>query len=214
MTFLTKFLHKFLPYLVAIIGFVSVLLIADAFRQNEQDALIAQVEQHKKVATVALREAEENKKTIVTLEKQTTDLQVLNSTLQKQLKSAQEKSRKAFGRVSIAKDSLKTALTVLDSNMVLTTIVEKQDIVITSQAAEILVLTSQNHNLTRQIALKDSINTFLVADVDRLTKVVETTPKVDKCRDKFLFCKVNKPSRTTAFLSGLGTAFIGGLALR
>lgn len=209
-----KLLHKFLPWLVGLVTFGLVMLLADGVRKTTEDLYLDKVEQHQKVAKEALKTVESNRVIISDLQKQVVVLADKNQSLEKQLSSAKSQTTTAKAEVGAAKDSLKTARTVLDSNVVLTTIVAHQDAVITSQGAEIKVLEAQKQNLTQQIAVKDSINAILTVDNERLETVVKTTPPADKCANKFLFCKLNKPSRVTSFIGGAVTTLVTGVLIR
>lgn len=209
-----KFLHNALPWLVGLFTFALVMLVTDGVRKTTEDRYLDRVEQHQKAAKDALKTVEENRVVIEDLQKKVATLAEKNTTLEKQLTTAKTQTSTAKVEVAVAKDSLKTAQTLLDSNMVLTTIVTHQDVVITSQGAEIKMLEAQKENLTQQIAVKDSINAILLADNERLETVVATIPPVDKCANKFLFCKLNKPSRVTSFIGGAVTTVVAGVLIR
>lgn len=214
MRHLLKLHRNVVPYIAALLTFMGVLLFADSVRQTTESLYIDKVELHQKQAKEAIRQSDQSKKLVKDLENRVEVLAAENVDLEKKLKSNKTKTGEAVRQTNTAKDSLKIAKTLTDSNVLLTNIVTHQDVVITSQAAEIKVLESQKINLTAQIAVKDSVNALLEADNQRLSNVVKTIPPTDKCANKFLFCKLNKPSRTTSFVTGIVTAVAVGVVIR
>jgi hypothetical protein len=214
LTPLLKVLRKFAPLILGIVAVLVVLVGMDACSKTKEDAYLKQVATHQQVAKKALEANVAANKRVSELDGKVTVLVSTNGKLEQDLLKAKSQTKTAKDNAATAKDSLKTASTLLDSNVVLTTIVSHQYTVITSLTLENSVLGFQKTNLGKQIAMKDSINTILTADNTRLLNVVQRIPKPNKCDNKFLFCKLNKPTRTTSFLAGLGTTLIAGVLIR
>lgn len=209
-----KILRKFAPIAAALTTFFVVIAAADAFKKTTEDAYLKDVEIHQQAAKKAIADNNAAKQIISVLDHKVSVLVTANEKLEKDLRAAKQQTTTAKNGVVAAKDSLKAAKTVIDSNVVLTTIVQHQDVVITSQGAEIAVLTAQKNNLSSQVFAKDSVIGVLVASNASLEAVVKTIPKPDKCANKFLFCKLNKPTRVTSFIGGVGATVITAVLLR
>lgn len=134
--------------------------------------------------------------------------------LGKELAKSKKATLRSEMKAQASLDSLHTVTTSKDTIGVLFVVIEQKDEVIDETKRSLAISEEMNRNLAAQSAKKDTIIVKVTATADSAITLLQKAPKPDKCAEKFLFCKVPKPSRLQTFVGGTLSGLLAAVALR
>lgn len=205
----TKF-HIYFPYVLLIVGTLITLnfCIADLKEKTALDVMVQENEEFKKRADSAITYSIELNKQVQKYKKQAANAKKKADLAQKEA----EESEKVAGDLKAYADSIaKNLSSSKDSSDILLPLKDK---IIAQKDTTIDKQKKQISELNVSLYKKDTTITVLTKSRDSLVTVLSTTPDLDNCSQKIIFCKINKPSRRTSFVLGFGTAVALGVLTR
>lgn len=190
--------------LVAAGAFAVAMFVGDIKHANDTSEYDIAIKKHTQETQVALALVAQYKSEVTQLQNAANSITLQNSVLLQQVDVAKNQvhsnKQKATTFTIALRDSVNT---VEDSLQVLLNIVPAKDSIITEQDVVISKQDTVINNLTIIIENKDLQIEKLQTSLTSLEKVAKTIPIYDSCKQKFFFCKINKPNRKTSFVSGI-----------
>ncbi len=205
----TKF-HIYFPYILLVVGTLITLnfCINDLKEKTALDVMVQENEEFKKRADSAITYSIELNKQIQKYKKQAANARKKADVAQKE---AEESEKVADDLKTYADSIAKKLSSSKDSSDILLPLKDK---IIAQKDTTIGKQKKQITELNVALYKKDTTITLLTKSRDSLVTVLGTTPDLDNCSQKIIFCKINKPSRRTSFVLGFGTAVALGVLTR
>jgi len=202
--------------LVASGMFALVMVIGDMNKATIANKYADAIKKNKQEAKVAMVLVEQYKHEVAQLQNKADSIKLQNTVLLQQVivtKDNAHRNRQHAATLTVALRN--SANTIEDSVEVLIQIVPIKDSIIANQDAVISKQDTVITNLNTIIENKDLQIKKLQVSVTSLESVVKTIPVYDACEQKFLFCKINKPSRRTSLVVGFTVGVLTtGILLR
>lgn len=197
-------------------AFALALVIGDFRNKGLLNQYAAESKKHQEATQVALAQVESYKAAVAKLQTEAASIERNNSELEKSIKQSQnnvtQTKQRAAALSTVLRDSTKTQK---DSIEILTHIIPVKDSIIEQQDSVIAKQDTTINNYVTLVENKNSQIEKLQISLNTLDSIVKTIPVYDPCEQKFFFCKINKPSRKTALITGFGIGVLtAGVILR
>ena len=192
--------------------FVFGLFVVDQFRDNVYDPYFRKLDAYQEKVNETLDSLNSRNKQVKKLEGDVYVLQKENKALKTTVATEKQNTERLKRKATTTSTKLDTSKTVADTVDVLNEVIVIKDSIIVSLETRIETHEKIEINFTQQIAKKDSIISKYQTNEAQVAQVLKEMPKPNKCADKFLFCKLNKPTRIVSFVSGVivtGAAVVG-----
>lgn len=186
--------------------FLGSLFIVDQFRDNVYDPYFKKLDAYEQKVNETIDSLESRKKQVKKLEETVAVLQTEKRNLETTVAVEKRNTERLKTKTKVTSGKLDTSKTAADTIVVLNEVITLKDSVIITLETRIDTHEKIEVNLNSQLAKKDSIIQKYVTTEAQVAQVLKEMPKPNKCADKFLFCKLNKPSRVISFVSGVITA--------
>lgn len=204
--------RKMVFWIVAVLSAVWILTTAVGHWQAGKRE--AEITAYQAEVTKAVQQANATKVQIDSMQWAIDSLNTQNAFLGKELAKSKKATLRSEMKAQASLDSLATVTTSKDTIGVLFVVIEQKDEVIDETKRSLAIAEEMNRNLSAQSAKKDTIIAKITTTADSAIALLQKAPKPDKCAEKFLFCKVPKPSRLQTFVGGTLTGLLTAVALR